>query len=240
MFKIGITTKLPIPVINNSNKIFERNIHVIEDNILTWIESFPIIPVPIPNIINEQKLKEYAKFLDGLILQGGTDINPNFYDENDYYYIKTEQETRDIVELELIKNFLFYNKPILGICRGAQLLNVFEGGNLYQDISFMHDSKSFIHNSESNCRASHFVKWENDALFSDCNSSNKVISVHHQAIKDLGRNIKIEAVSPEDGIIEAVRNMNYSFVYGVQWHPECHNNEHMCSKKILKKFLEFC
>ncbi len=235
MLKIGITSRIPLDRQENQNNL----IHFVGDNILNWLKDEYLVPIVIPVTTDLEKISFYSSLLDGLILQGGSDINPTFYSKEKEHHLNTECESRDFFEIQLVKKFQVIDKPVLGICRGSQIINVVNGGDLYQDIAIQHPSKSNIHHKDFSPKNEHHIEWAEDSIFREI-GSNKVISIHHQSIRNLGNNIKIEAFSPTDCVIEAIMKTDNSFIYGIQWHPELHNHNHMNSYKILKRFLGSC
>jgi putative glutamine amidotransferase len=133
---------------------------------------------------------------------------------------------RDDYEIALTRAFVAAGKPVLGICRGLQLLNVAFGGTLYQDIgtqlpgALVHREKQLY---DRNLHEIEFVPGTRLAgLYCDV-AARKVNSVHHQGIRELAPDFTVEARSPTDGIIEAFRWRGPSYVAGVQWHPEFHD-----------------
>ncbi len=155
--------------------------------------------------------EEYARELDALILQGGADVGIDLI--------------RDRYEMELLNAFHKQGKPVLGVCRGHQLLNVYFGGTLISDIS------SRFPNSIQHVRPDIYDKHTHEIEILDggilngvfeTNKSCAVVSIHHQAIDRLGDCLRVEAISKDDGIIEAVSYKGDAFVLGVQWHPEFH------------------
>ena len=171
-----------------------------------------------------------ADVLDGLLLVGGEDIAEECYLEN-----HLRRNKRDLLEIELYDKFKIYNKPILGICRGMQLINVAEGGTLknintsivehtigkdgwinYHDIAINNESKIY-----------ELIKRENYT----------VASVHHQQIDKLGDELTIAAIS-KDGIIEAIENRKYNFIVGFQGHIEKCLNNYSKYEKIFEKFIK--
>lgn len=170
---------------------------------------------------------DYARELDGLVLQGGVDVSPSFYGEKPLKPEWAGDSKRDLYESELVKAFFHKNKPVLGICRGMQLLNVSFGGSLYQDIqlcipnSFQHRDPSFY---ELNHHEIDLVSGSSLSSMYGGALKAMVNSVHHQALKDLAKGFKVEAYSCNDGVIEAIKmhqnDPNDPYCYGVQWHPE--------------------
>lgn len=170
------------------------------------------------------RLRDYAKHLDGLLLQGGADVSPQSYEE-----VTTRPEwpgdrVRDMYELELLHEFIESGKPVLGVCRGCQLINVAFGGTLYGDIATDMPTAG-IHVNEQYDQHRHSIRFPDGSTLVNMFPHQReaiVNSIHHQAVKTLGRDLNIEAVSSGDGIIEAVRYRKAPFVVGVQWHPEFH------------------
>lgn len=146
-------------------------------------------------------------------------------------------------ELELLHEFIEADKPVLGICRGCQLINVAFGGTLYQDIAS--DVPTAIeHVNDLYDSHRHTIAFPDGSslgkLFS-AQSAPLVNSIHHQAVREIGRDLNIEAVSGQDNIVEAIRYRKASFVMGLQWHPEFHRaggTELLDCTPILDSFLK--
>lgn len=158
-------------------------------------------------------LEEVVNICDGLIVIGSViDINPKNYDEQPIAEIHKMTEKIDTLDFAIIKAFNNVNKPILGICRGIQSINVCFGGSLYQDIPCHKLSKEERHN----------VKFEKGSFLYACYNTEQMLinSLHHQAIKEVAKGFKVVAKS-EDGIVEAIENKN---IIAVQWHPEYMND----------------
>ncbi len=189
------------------------------------------------------RLSDYPQYLDGLILQGGADISPQSYGETPLQPEWQGDRVRDAFEMELLHEFMEAGKPVLGICRGAQLINVALGGSLYQDIPSQVDGAQ-VHLHDDYDQYSHDIEWPPDSglarLFPGTDGG-KVVSIHHQAIKTMGKGLKVEARSCEDGLIEAIRLQGKPYVVGLQWHPEFHppgNAELLDCVPILDEFLQ--
>ena len=155
---------------------------------------------------------------DGLCIPGGDDINPKLYDEENLYSFPI-QESIDQLDLDSIEIMVKHNKPIFGICRGLQILNIYFGGTLYQDINKQTSTKiehsiSQINQESLNGHTIEVIK--NSKLSQIFPQNIEVNSYHHQAIKDCAKNFRISATS-SDGIIEAIEANN---ILAVQWHPE--------------------
>ena len=186
---------------------------------------------------NKQNAKELLKRSDGLILSGGFDISPCIYGEKPKKLLGKTCKKRDIFELDLLECALEIGLNVFGICRGMQLINVFFGGHLYQDLSYMKTEQNHIQ-KEKPSKASHRVKIiENSFLSAFLPKNIWVNSFHHQAISSLGENLKICAKNKK--IIEGIElKESKNLVFGVQWHPEVMKDQY--SKLIFKKFLENC
>ena len=169
-------------------------------------------------------LRHYARHLDGLVLQGGADVSPQTYSESPTRPEWSGDRARDLYELELLHEFVEAGKPVLGVCRGCQLINVAFGGTLYQDVATecagaLAPRARPIRRPPPRDRIPAGL-----VARAACSRSQRPIvnSIHHQAVKELGRDVRVEAMSYPDGIVEAIRYTGADFVMGLQWHPEFH------------------
>ena len=168
---------------------------------------------------------DYARELDALVLMGGADVCPASYGETALNPAWNGDRIRDDYEIALMRAFVDTGKPVLGLCRGAQVINVALGGTLWQDIptqrpDALHHRDQALY--EKNCHATSIVAGSGLARLYPGLALAKTNSVHHQAIKALGRDVVVEAWSEPDRIVEAIRWAGPSYVFGVQWHPEFH------------------
>ncbi|WP_322015943.1 type 1 glutamine amidotransferase [Paraburkholderia sp. J12] len=208
-----------------------KTLQYLEESIAHWVMSRDVIVFMIPTVGHQGmlhpsniRLRDYARHLDGLLLQGGADVSPQTYAEVSARPEWPGDRVRDMYELELLHEFVESGKPVLGVCRGCQLINVAFGGTLYQDIASDVPTAG-VHVSERYDQHRHAITFpEGSSLASMFPGRREAIvnSIHHQAVKNLGRDLTIEAVSAGDGLIEAVRYRRAPFVLGVQWHPEFH------------------
>lgn len=177
-------------------------------------------PIIIP--INDPAFaEEYIHLIDGLLLTGGQDVTPLLYGEEPRKVIGPTSPERDNCEVALIKEAIRQKKPILGICRGLQLINVVLGGSLLQDLS--EDASITIQHVQRSQPefSTHSIKVKSGTHLADIIQNNcHVNSVHHQAIKELGKGLTVSAWSP-DNVIEAIEVVDDTqSIIGIQWHPE--------------------
>lgn len=182
------------------------------------------VPVLIPLMIDPKNLHQLYDILDGVLFAGGNDINPELYEEQPYPTTIDCSEKRDNTEFLLAEWSLNDKKPILGICRGMQLLNVACGGTLYQyiptDIINAQDHEAgLIH--EDPIHLAHAINIDKSSRLSRILNSPtlETNSFHHQSVKELGSNLKAVAWS-KDGVIEALESSDGSYTFGIQCHPE--------------------
>ncbi len=176
---------------------------------------------------------------DGLLLAGGADVNPQLYGQESKPECGKPNDLRDRAEMKILDAFLPTNKPILCICRGQQLLNVYFGGTLHQDISKIqvckHSRLRKIH------RKVHQIKTFPRTKLQKILGSEllQVNSAHHQAVDQLGPGLTVNAVS-EDGFIEGVEVFLHPFCVGVQWHPEHLSKNDPIQQGIFDAFIAAC
>lgn len=184
------------------------------------------LPVMLPPVQDEETIQSYSAICDGLLLSGGEDADPVFWEAWPEKNMGEINPVRDIFEIELTRKIMGMGKAILGICRGCQIINVAAGGSLEQDLggSFMHRQKA------PRNYAFHPVYIQSSSKLGRILACEeiRVNSFHHQAIKIPGHDLKISACAP-DGTIEAVEYDGRQLVLGVQWHPECMQDEHAAS-----------
>ena len=179
-------------------------------------------PVVIPSYDNEKALVSILDTLDGLVLSGGADIDPDYLGEEPLDCISVNPR-RDAQELMLVRLAVERQIPVLGICRGIQMLTAALGGKLYQDIKTQHGVPCIEH-SQTIARGlpSHDVKIEKGSLLHSLMNTETlgVNSFHHQAVKEVPQGFRVTATA-SDGIIEGMESTSFRPILGVQWHPEC-------------------
>lgn len=200
-------------------------------------------PVILPLTSSKDTAHELAKRIDGLFLTGGYDIDPTLFNEEPHPKLGTITPLRDEFELNLIQNMRTLHKPILGVCRGSQMMNVAIGGDMYQDIYSQVDRKLLQHQQKApNEHGSHFVQVEKDSLLYKLTGQSqlRVNSRHHQANRVIPQPYQVSGTA-SDGVIEAFESQEAPFFLGVQWHPEsmvASGDE--ASKKIFSGFVQAC
>lgn len=179
-------------------------------------------PVVIPSYDDEKALVSLLDTLDGIVLSGGADIDPDYLGEEPLDCVSINPR-RDAQELMLVRLAVDRQIPVLGICRGIQVLAAALGGKLYQDIKSQHD-KDCIEHSQTIARGlpSHDVRLVKDSLLYGLFGKEvlAVNSFHHQAVKEVPQGFRVTAMAP-DGIIEGMESTAFRPILGVQWHPEC-------------------
>lgn len=230
--RIGLSARIFHPEPDASG-IRSKTLQVLEQSVAQWVTVRDVMLLMVPSVLQDGilmrsniRLRDYAEHLDGLILQGGADVSPRAYGEEPLRPEWSGDPVRDAYEMELLHEFLEADKPVLGICRGMQLINVALGGTLYQDIPTQ-VAGAAAHQTGAYDRHSHAVRFAEGGLLARLfagRDGGGVISIHHQAVHVLGRDLEAEAVSAEDGIVEAIRGKGQRFLLGVQWHPEFHHH----------------
>jgi putative glutamine amidotransferase len=215
--------------------VYTKTLHYLEQSVAHWVLSGHAVAVMVPAVTQDSivqrsdlDLHDYAAALDGLVLQGGNDVAPSHYGEDALHPDWAGDPVRDRYEMELINAFVQAGKPVFGVCRGLQLLNVMFGGTLLQDIPTQRPEA--LRHREAGRYERHFhdieiVPGTRLAQLYPGLQRATANSIHHQGIKDLAPGFVVEARCPEDGMVEAIRrdaSQGAGFVAAVQWHPEFH------------------
>lgn len=227
----------PLIGISCSQNLTDRSL-VIWEAYIRAVRTAGGLPVILPILEDREAVGQYAEMLDGLLLSGGVDIDTQHYGEETLAgYTRQWPITpeRDTFEISLTQVMLELDKPILGICRGAQLINVAAGGSLYQDLGFQSSNSDRVSDSVSNHvsdRLCHFqeapwwypthkVELVPDTKLAQILPQRPVLvnSLHHQAVRNLALGFLVNARAA-DGTIEGIESVRHTFAVGVQWHPE--------------------
>ena len=196
------------------------------------------IPVLLPNVTEKRDIKTYFDSIDGLLVTGGVDIHPRYFGQIPHKKLSRTTEARDNMEIEIIKMAIRRDMPLLGICRGHQVLNVALGGDLYQDLSCV-EGKTLKHaDTNQTGKVFHKVRINKDSLLYKIINKDviEVNSSHHQVVNSPGRGLNNSAFAP-DGIVEGLEFPGKRFVLSVQWHPEgIYSRSH--SKKLFDYYVK--
>ena len=249
--KIGLSARLLYP---DPSRAFlpTKTVQYMEQSAANWVMSggvlafmVPEISLASPHLPKGITVKDYVDSLDGLVLQGGADMSPESYGETPMNPAWSGDKIRDRYEIDLFTEFVRQGKPVFGICRGCQVINVALGGTLYQDLATQvaaghhRDESKYEHNF-------HDMRVLPDTWLARMYpkvTQTRINTIHHQAVKTLGEGLVVEAKSDPDEIVEAVRWEGHSFVVGVQWHPEFMDPKDvslMDGKPLLDAFLGAC
>jgi putative glutamine amidotransferase len=181
------------------------------------------------------QLKDVA----GLLLMGGTDVDPRCYGEEPVPETDVPDQERDRVELDLIHQAIEKDFPIFAICRGLQILNVYHGGSLIQHLPNHPHHDPDPDDLDTSASVHDVVMEENSKLAEIAGTLTwDVNSRHHQAVKALGRDLVVSARDPEDGTIEGLERRDRTFVVAVQWHPEDQVFAHPHQLKLFERFAD--
>ncbi|MBU8791475.1 gamma-glutamyl-gamma-aminobutyrate hydrolase family protein [Oceanobacillus caeni] len=227
---IGVTCSMEV----------DRSYYMTKNDNIKAIINAGGIPVILPFLSQNTDIEQIAKRIDGLYATGGYDIDPTLFGEEPHQKLGTIIPERDFFEIELTKKMLSMDKPILGICRGSQIINLAAGGDMYQDIYAQINDHVLQHTQNSpRDHGSHFVNVRKTSLLHQITNKKKikVNSFHHQANRSVPKEFQISGVA-NDGVIEAIESKHHSFVLGVQWHPESMTDE--VSMNIYKNFISAC
>jgi putative glutamine amidotransferase len=203
-----------------------KTLQYLEQSVAHWVMSQGDLAVMVPAPEQADRVHAYARWLDGLVLMGGADVWPGSYGEVPLREQWQGDRIRDEYEIALARAFIALGKPVFGVCRGLQVLNVAFGGTLVQDIPTQRPDALAHRDAALYDQLFHRIDFEPGsrlAVLAGGRAGATVNSVHHQAIKDLAPGFVVEARCPEDGTIEAVRHGSAgAYVAAVQWHPEFH------------------
>lgn len=198
------------------------------------------LPVALPPLENPRAASDLVRHLDGLLLAGGEDIAPALFQQSPQPGLGAVIERRDRYEWALLAAALATGIPIFGICRGLQLLNVYFGGSLYQDLATYFNSTTPHFSAHLGREALvHEVDLQSGSLLHLCLGEKRiwVNSLHHQGIDRLATDLEPTARS-RDGLVEGVQHRSASNVFGVQWHPEMMTERHDIQRKLFYCFVE--
>ena len=226
----GIPAGLPTSVVMN-----QRYYHA--------VSTAGAAPVLVPLLDDLETLRAIYERMDGILIPGGVDIDPTTFGEEPHERLGRIDPARDHVEMQLVKWAVEDRKPVLGLCRGLQVINVALGGTLYQDLeteypnAIKHDY--FPTYGFSRDHLAHDVAVEPGSRMQRALAgfAVPVNSMHHQGIKELAGSLVASAIAP-DGLIEAAESPNDSYLVGVQWHPEVFELAEPSSGDLFTDFVQ--
>jgi len=204
-------------------------------------------PVIFPYWKKEETIDSLLDMVGGLVLTGGRDINPRFYQEKPHPKLKEIETLRDPVELETIQKALERNMPLLGICRGIQTINVAAGGTLFQDISSFitsdieHSNDWELAFDAETSQSHHLVEIEPSSRLFEIIGERIIMvnSYHHQSLKEVAPGFKVTARAPDE-VIEGIESFNHHFVLGIQCHIELLWGRDSRWLNLYKTFVKAC
>ena len=235
------------PVIGITGDVMESSTgarHAVRDSYVSAIINAGGIPLFIPSTGDLEIAYALYRMADGLLFTGGTDIDPAVYGE---LQAGTEMdgvsENRDTTEVQLARWAMQDDLPVLGICRGQQLINVAAGGTLYQDIPADLPQSSVDHRgstyTDDRGLYTHKVALEPSCGLAGIFGATEIMvnSLHHQGVKQIGQGLKVVGTAP-DGMVEALEAPGQRWLYTVQWHPEELWRKQAAASNLFKAFVE--
>ena len=233
-----------------------KTLQYVEQSIAHWLMSAGAMVVMVPCPTGETargdtSLSHYAEWLDGVVMHGGADVWPGTYGEMPLREAWVGDRIRDLYDLALVEAFEQAGKPIFGVCRGLQLINVAFGGTLYQDIETQHPYALQHRDPVSYDQNFHDIEFVEGTRLSQLYpglAHARVNSIHHQGIKHLAPGFEVEAWSYPDRVPEAIRRKpgqgGRGYIAATQWHPEFHREGNWVNtvddSAILHDFLDGC
>lgn len=227
------------PIVGLTMYDFDKKLDI--NNVyLTSIEQAGGIPICIPNA-TEENVEAILNLIDGLVLIGGADIDPILFNEEPHRHIGSVVRKRDDSDLSLMNEAFKRQMPILGICRGQQIMNVAFGGTIIQDIPSQIENTLLHKQTSKRGELAHTVEVKTSKfkeIFIE--ESFRVNTFHHQSVGKLGEGLVISAVA-KDGIIEGIEHESHPYCVAVQWHPEeLAPNGDIYAQRLFKSFIEAC
>ncbi len=203
--------------------------------VIAELGAIPIILSDVP----DARPEDYLDVFDGLIIPGGPDVDPRFFGEQPIRALGRTNYKRDVFEIGLIQAAHAAGKPIFGICRGCQVINVAFGGTIWQDLASQCPEAYMQHSQQApGGYPVHEVRiTEGSSLYQTLGEAAQVNSRHHQAVHALGKGLRVTARAA-DGVVEGIEGETGASVVAVQWHPENMWPEHEEMKRLFADFIE--
>lgn len=229
------------PVIGVFTTVYNDGMHSIFTEYIESLAAAGGLPLIITYTDDNDSIRQLSELCDGFCFTGGVDIHPSYYGEEMLPECGDVQDKRDSLEMRAFPAVLASGKPILGICRGAQLVNVALGGTLYQDIPSQL-GESFPHRqTEARLEHSHYARVLGDTPLAKLLGEGRVQinSFHHQAIKQLGEGLAVMAFA-DDGVVEAAYGVGEQYIRLYQWHPERLAHSDDGERALFEDFIRAC
>lgn len=232
--------KAIIGIAGNERVMIDNDSHWISYVPRNFVDGIQIaggLPLIIP-IGDPEEVSSYIRQIDKLLLAGGHDVTPKFYGEAPHQKLQATDPERDAFEIALIKEAVKQGKPIMGVCRGMQLLNVAFGGTLYQDLSLRgEETYKHVQLPTPFQTPTHFVTLSKDfALSAFLPERYEVNSFHHQVVARVAETFTVMATA-DDGVVEAIESKEHK-IFGVQWHPELTHQAIPLEQEIFNYFVQ--
>jgi putative glutamine amidotransferase len=238
---IGITADLVIPQ-SPGPKRQEETTFFLHQRYCRAIENAGGTPIILPLTSSAGTLRQYIRQVDGFLISGGNfDIHPSYYGETPLKGLGEIKQERTEFELDLTSLALKQDCPLLGICGGAQAINVALGGSLYQDIAIQLPEAGEHQQNAKKETGGHSIRIHPGTRLRQIlrREALEVNTTHHQAVKTVGKGLAVNATA-DDGLIEGIESSRHSFVLGVQWHPEVLSRTQLSQRRIFSAFVSFC
>ncbi len=229
---IGITTR-------NGKDSDGHLLTALQHSYLNAIAQAGGVPIPIPSMLTEEDFLDVYSRLDGILFSGGGDVSIKYFNGSDHPRIGEVDNGRDTTEITLMRTAVSDGKPILGICRGAQVMNVALGGTLYTHI---HDqfTGALDHDYPGDLRRVivHPVNVDETTRSAEIFGETllNVNSLHHQGLKDIAPSLRVAGHAP-DGLVEVVEIPDHPYAVAVQWHPEWLTDQ-PSMQRLFKSFVD--
>ena len=216
----------------------EKNRCLVQPGYLESIDRAGGLGLMLPLTDRDEDIEQFIRLCDGFLFVGGPDIEPWRYGQELLPECGPQNKERDAMEWKLMKAALAADKPVLGVCRGIQVLNAVLGGTLYQDIPSQYKTESSHEMPQPPYnRTAHLFRVVEGTPLAEFPLPEGINSRHHQAILELAPGLEIMAYA-EDGIIEAVRLPEKRFVWAVQWHPEAYWEEDGLHLELFRQLVK--
>lgn len=211
---------------------------------LEAVETAGGIPLVLPHTASPETAAAYAALCDGFLYSGGQDLDPAMFGEAPWYALDTVSVLRDRTERCYWDAIRETGKPVLGICRGIQMVNVLRGGTLWQDLGSQFprgDLPLLAHRqtAERWAKTHEVIAAPGSVIAQVYGERFSVNSFHHQAVREPAEGLTVTATAP-DGVIEALEDTAQRFFVLVQWHPEALAPQDPASRALFRRFIEAC